>query len=224
MKITSKILHLPPYISLSWHEVKAIFTEGEALSVLLNDGGRVLVPDLDKETLEKVFKAHAQFLEFKGVAEPRMQSVAFPFRMGPANLEGVGNAMQHNPEQRHAPDLPKEVLEKIASIVKIVSPAEGAEAPEAEPHCNCPHCQIARAIKGSSEDDKALDHQKDSEEEVSDEELKFSQWEIVEAGEQLYTVVNKLDRDERYSVYLGNPVGCTCGREGCEHIVAVLES
>ena len=48
--------------------------------------------------------------------------------------------------------------------------------------------------------------------------------EITQTGDKLFTVVNKLDPQENYHVYLGHPVGCTCGKQGCEHILVVLKS
>ncbi len=62
------------------------------------------------------------------------------------------------------------------------------------------------------------------EEEISSEELSFQQWEIVQTGENLYQVVNRLDRADSYRVYLGDTIGCTCGKDGCEHVIAVLKS
>jgi hypothetical protein len=62
------------------------------------------------------------------------------------------------------------------------------------------------------------------EEEVSPHELKFREWDIQQAGDKLYNVSNPFDKGEQYQVYLGNPVGCTCGKSKCEHIVAVLNS
>jgi hypothetical protein len=61
-------------------------------------------------------------------------------------------------------------------------------------------------------------------EEVSDEDLKFRDWEIKQTAEQLYTVTNPLDANEHYNVFLGSPLGCTCGDKNCEHIRAVLTS
>ena len=43
-------------------------------------------------------------------------------------------------------------------------------------------------------------------------------------NDKLFTVINKLDQQEKYNVFLGEPVGCTCGKQGCEHMLAVLKS
>ena len=70
-----------------------------------------------------------------------------------------------------------------------------------------------------------MQENKEREEEiVSDEDLKFKTWDIVQTGEKLYDVTNPLDTKEQYHVYLGEPVGCTCGEQYCEHIRAVLSS
>jgi hypothetical protein len=87
------------------------------------------------------------------------------------------------------------------------------------PHCNCFHCQIARVLKPNKEDT-----QQNEEQEISAEDLQFEQWIITHTGDQLYSVINKLDDSEQYNVYLGEPIGCTCGQTGCEHLLAVLKS
>ncbi len=61
-------------------------------------------------------------------------------------------------------------------------------------------------------------------EDVSEEELKFKMWDIEEIDETLFKVTNPLDANEHYNVYLGNPIGCTCGKKNCEHIKAVLNT
>ncbi|NGX33463.1 MAG: hypothetical protein K1060chlam4_01531, partial [Candidatus Anoxychlamydiales bacterium] len=40
----------------------------------------------------------------------------------------------------------------------------------------------------------------------------------------LYRVTNPLDENEHYSVFLKDPIGCTCGKKNCEHVKAVLNS
>jgi len=63
-------------------------------------------------------------------------------------------------------------------------------------------------------------------EEVKDEELTFKdEWEVKETGDKLlFSVHNPLDPKECYSVFLGDPIGCTCGKKNCDHIKAVLRS
>ena len=77
--------------------------------------------------------------------------------------------------------------------------------PKAEPHCNCTYCQIARAIQAGSLE--LGEH--DEVEEVSEEDLKFRDWDIEQKSEEIYEVTNPIDQNEHYQVFLGNPVGCT---------------
>ena len=126
--------------------------------------------------------------------------------------------MQHNSAQGDAPDLPAELIQKIAGIAQIMAGGDLKNFPKPEPHCNCMHCQVARAIHNGEKEDEA------DEETVSDEDLQFRTWDISQSGEKLFTVTNPLDSDEHYNVFLGSPVGCTCGESHCEHIRAVLSS
>ena len=128
------------------------------------------------------------------------------------------SAMQHDPSQSHSPDLPQEVLAKMSQIANVVIPDQVGTLPKAEPHCNCFYCQITRAIA------KAKGFEEPETEEIPDEELEFNQWNIEQTGEDLFKVTSRIDETEQYSVFLGKPVGCTCGHEGCEHIIAVLKS
>ena len=63
-----------------------------------------------------------------------------------------------------------------------------------------------------------------TEEKIDDLDLVFRDWEIKELSNNLYTVTNPLDLNEHYNVFLGEPIGCTCGHKNCEHIKAVLQS
>lgn len=237
MKINNKILSIPPHISTSWKNVRAIHTRGNIVIVHLNDGETINIPGLSPEIIQHIFASHASFIEEDAITSnnpadgaaskfnnPLLQAFNIeqggdlPFRLGIANMEGMGAALQHNSAQKDMPDLPQPILQKIAAIAKIVSPEDIHNLPKPEPHCNCMHCQIARAI--NSEIQPATHDP----EEVSDEELSFQQWDIHPSGDKLFTVVNRLDPKERYSVYLGHPLGCTCGNSNCEHIIAVLKS
>ena len=144
------------------------------------------------------------------------------------NMETFGSSLLHNSAQANMPNLPEEVLNKIAAIAKIIAPGDIQNMPKPEPHCNCPHCQIARAIHSQSPEEiveatPSILVQKE-EEVISEQELTFQQWEITQTDNKLYSVANRLDLLEKYNVYLGEPVGCTCGISGCEHILAVLKS
>lgn len=216
MKITDKILSLPPYISTAWKNIVSIHVEtrpyGHVLLIELGTGTRVEVPNLDPKLMEKIFQMHAMVLEKEG-SSIATQTFAFPL---PLPIEGLTSALQHNPEQADTPPLPPEILEKIQSL-KGVLPQDIAQNQKAEPHCNCPYCQITRALT-ETETPAHI------EEEVTAADLTFRSWDIKQEAEKLYCVTNPLDLKEHYNVFLGEPVGCTCGSKNCEHIHAVLRS
>jgi len=161
---------------------------------------------------------HALVLEQEGPQNPiATQTFAIPL---PFPIEGLTSTLQHNPEQADTPPLPPEILEK--SNLSKASSGRSDLAPKAEPHCNCPYCQITRAITGALLEAEASIPQ--IEEEVSAADLTFRNWDIKQESNKLYCVTNPLDTKEHYSVFLGEPVGCTCGSKNCEHIQAVLRS
>lgn len=241
MKINEKIFCLPPFISTSWNNVAALHMKEANLIVSLFDGEAIQIPNLKPELLETIFEAHAKYLEQNTMIHEAESSPfgAFPFsstqggtgemelplKFGIGAMDAWGAALQHNPAQAHMPNLPDEVLEKVRSISKILSPEDPAVTPRPEPHCNCMHCQIARAInQGLGMNDMYQKPEPQAENTISEEDLIFQQWEIKQTDDKLYSVTNRLDTDEKYNVYLGHPVGCTCGKPGCEHILAVLKS
>lgn len=234
-KITDKIISIPPYISTSWTQIATLHIKGGVLAFTLMDGETIQIPNLSPEIIQLIFRHHAAHLEndqeidhnlvipsnsdlhkLKEFMDQEEPSLRFAFG---SSIDGMGaNIMQHNPSQSDAPELPVEILQKIGAIAKILSPAEEFLLPKGEPGCNCFHCQISRALNPQPN----LLISEDSE--VKDDELTFQQWSIAKTGDNLYSVVHRLDDHEKYSVYLGHPVGCTCGKEGCEHILAVLKS
>lgn len=248
MKINTKILSIPPYLSTSWEYVTALRLQNTDLLVHLANGEAVIVPNLKPDILETIFEHHIIVMEQKdeslskqrstslsniiqnaektqSLSDPDLQAESI-FKIGFSSPEGLSAAMHHNPEYANAPDLPFEILQKIGAISKIIEP-EDVMIPKAEPHCNCPYCQIARAIHVEAGLPVQLEKKETEEledEAVCEEELQFQEWNITQSGDKLFTVVNKLDSHEKYSVYLGHPVGCTCGKEGCDHILAVLKS
>lgn len=234
IRINSKFISIPPFISTEWPHVIALYIKERTLVIVLIDGEAIQISNLSPSTIELIFKYHAAYLEkdydqtithSANETQQIQQSLEFPaigetsFRLAFGAMDGLHAVMQHNPAQAQAPDLPPEILQKISTIAKIMTPEE-ILLPQAEAGCNCFHCQIARAIHPSTETEvvSAI------EEDVADADLSFQQWMITQTGEQLFFVVNKLDQNEHYNVFLGQPVGCTCGQEGCEHILAVLKS
>lgn len=244
VKIDEKIICIPPYISTTWDQVSFLQSSEDPetgllmLTIHLTEGKTVCIPNADSSLIDIAFSTHVKYLESKtiqtqpGEAGKTMGSLLqhltglspdqlthMPIRFGISGLEGMPGmeALQHNSAYANAPDMPAEVLDKISGMIKMLSNGETSAFPKPESHCNCPHCQVARSVHDSQrEADSPLDQP------VADEELTFRDWEIVKKGDKLYTVINPLDAEEQYSVYLGTPVGCTCGHAGCEHIKAVL--
>lgn len=243
MKINSKILSLPPYISTTWNNIESLHMDQTSLIVSLYNGESISIPEIEPQLLDTIFEAHAAFIESGGEQPVRPQQSAsiqfpfmnggassseFPFKFGAGGFENFQAAMQHNPEQADMDDLPEEILSKIRSLSKILIPKEALEsAPKGEPHCNCMYCQIATALHdgwGGQEEWDRAEEVTPVLEEVNDTDLQFQQWEIKQVDDKMFTVTNRLDSEEKYNVFLGHPVGCTCGVEGCEHILAVLKS
>lgn len=216
MMISSQILSIPPYISSPWKNISSLYAlpEGDdrfKLCVILNNGTQVFVPSLDKATIDSIYEAHARY------GASSIPTSSKPFSIPVLNSGDLfHSSMQHNPELANSPEIPKEVLQKITSIAKVLGLEDSSQLPKAEPHCNCPFCQIARALNGMEETK--------TEEIVSDQDLQFRNWDIKQTADHLYVVTNPLDPNEHYNVFLGDPLGCTCGQKNCEHIRAVLNS
>lgn len=241
MNITPKILSIPPYVSTSWKNIASMHVEhrnsDRILIVSLHNGTRIEIPQLETSTIEIIFNTHSRFLEHEeNASNPptsptsplnllpatgQILSFEIPFRNGLAEMEGLGSLLEHNPSQANSPDLPKEVLEKITQLSQTMSINDPHAVPKPEPHCNCMRCQIARAMQAGV---NPTGVREEPEEMVSDEDLKFRSWDVVQKSEQLYQVINPLDEKESYNVFLGCPIGCTCGEKQCEHIKAVLNT
>jgi hypothetical protein len=238
MLINREVFSLPPYISTSWGHVTALFMLEDVLVVSLNDGSNIHIPRLAQALLERIFTAHASHLEEQSkreeqAGETNSHLFEMPLRMSFSQLEGLSTALQHNFEQSDTPDLPPEMLHKISSIAKIAGLHDPQQLPKPEPHCNCVHCQIARAMQSSLQDE-------DENEEATPvtttaipsvekipavTENDESSWLVEQNEDQLYTVTHRNNESLNYKVYLGSEqVGCNCGIHGCEHILAVLRS
>lgn len=247
VKIDEKLICIPPYISTTWDQVSFIQSEEESdtglftLTIHLTEGKTVRIPSLDSSLVDIAFSSHVHYLEtatseavqvkeggegkaignllqqLTGLSPEQMDNM--PIRFGissPDAMPGM-EALQHNVANANSPDMPNEILDKISGMIKMFSNGETSIFPKPEAHCNCPHCQVARSVHNMEKEETAP-----VEESVSDEDLTFRDWEIIKKSDTLYTVINPLDSLEQYSVYLGTPVGCTCGHAGCEHIKAVL--
>lgn len=221
------------------------------LNVALVNGTCVQIPNLTSSVLEAIFSMHSQYLEQeqslsnkekapKGIlgiipgmelintselaTDPEsLQSLtAFLKTLGASFkgiLPGIDLLLQHNSQLTEAPLLSKDILEHIFSFLKSLddgSMLNGLLAKPEHPHCNCPYCQISRFAQNKAEELV--------EEEVSDKDLKFKTWDIEQTGDKLFAVTNPFDANEKYSVYIGDPIGCTCGEMRCKHIHAVLSA
>lgn len=247
MMINSSIFSIPPYISTSWKNILSLQIDtaqsnSPLLIVTLTNNQIIEIPSLNAATLDLIFQTHALYLQQETVS-PKQNEQKLPGSFGPLpalsfsignpgkmkDLEGLsplGGMMQHNPEESSAPDLPAEMLNKISSISQAMGlDKQLAFMPKAEPHCNCPYCQITRAL-GSSPEEPAAPEKKSLEQEelILDTDLAFKDWDVKDTGKDLYEVTHPLDPNEKYQVFLGTPIGCTCGCKNCEHIKAVLNS
>lgn len=249
VKINEKMICIPPHISATWDQVTFLQSEEDSetkkftLIIHLIDGKVVEIPDLDSSVIDIAFSAHLRHLEGTGPSSSKgeggknlasflqqltglnpEQLANMPIRVGLSTgipgMENIEMAFQHNQEQAASPDMPPEILEKVSSMTKMIMGGDLSSFPKPEPHCNCMHCQLARAIHHIPK--QGMERQE--EESVSDEDLSFRTWDIKENGKQMYQVTNPLDASEQYTVFLGTPVGCTCGNANCEHIKAVLYS
>ncbi len=242
MNINSKILSIPPYISTSWKNIASLHIENRmpilVLIVTLHSGVRIEVPNLQTSIIEEIFAAHSHFIEVEEKAtqiktspktpfnflegSEQLLSLEIPLKNGFAEMEGFGTLLQHNPHQANTPNLPPDVLEKITQISKTMGLDDPSALPKPEPDCNCIRCQIAKAMQAGFNNEQAS--KEEPEEIVSDEELKFRTWDISQTSDKLYVVTNPLDIEEHYNVFLGDPIGCSCGESRCEHIKAVLNT
>lgn len=240
IKITPKGLSIPPYVSTHWSKIQSLHLKGHALCVSLQNGESLLIPNLPQEILQQIFQAHALFLDqelpsplpaplhgmehLQSVFEQMTES---SIRLAIGSLDGMEMITQHNPADRDAPDLPAELLQKVRGILDFIPPGKSLQIPQADPSCNCFHCQITRSL--STPQRHSLSHESLdlTLEQVKDEELLFEQWDVCQMDTEQFTVTNKLNPDETYQVFLGEPVRCTCGKQekaGCDHILAALRS
>lgn len=250
ININEKFISIPPHISATWNQISFLqTTENESdktpiLVIHLMDGNVVNIPNLDTKIISDAFSAHIKHLESKvevpaskgqtsnndfvkafggilqqitGLSPDQISNMPIKIGFSTKGLPGIENieqALQHDLSQSRSENLSPEMLEKLASMVKMMLGGDLGGFPKPEPHCNCTHCQLARTIHKS----------KETEEPVSEEDLKFRSWNIEDNGKDMYTVTNPCDDGEHYTVFLGNPIGCTCGQNDCEHIKAVLYS
>jgi hypothetical protein len=214
MKITDKILSIPPYLSTPWSQIASLQSRATGSSytliVTLKSNLLVEVPGLDPTSLEQIFEAHTRHTESES---PFASPIHFKLPIQPDG--SLSSALQHNPEQSDLPDMPPEVLDRMTTIGKAFGLEDTSALPAPESNCNCIYCQVVRALGTSPQVEEDL---------VTEADLHFRDWEVKQTAPNLYTVTNPLDAAEHYTVFLGTPIGCTCGQTHCEHIKATLSS
>lgn len=239
VKVTDQLICIPPYISARWDQISYVESVNETnsespiLKLHLINGQIISIPNLDGSLVETIFREHQLYLEtsfgkkalkednklssFVNVLQQLSKDVDIQI-LSSSNLfssllsaNPLDTILQHIPEHKDHPDAPSEVLEKIVSILRMFPNGALSAQIKPERHCNCLHCQVGKLI---------LEEEQDNE--VSQEDLSFREWDVTQDGEYLYIVTNPLNPEEQFSVYLGTPIGCTCGQTNCEHIRAVL--
>lgn len=244
MEINHKILSIPPYISTSWKNIISLKTEAKEnlfdLSIHLQDGSSICIPNLEYHFIETLFFFHAKHLENEAVtshpsssfifrpglnesALPPLLGDTFPPLINIKFLSKLSALCQHDAQNSDAPRLPEEMLEQFSQISKSIPIENPENLPKPEPHCNCPYCQITQAIRSGLEN-KTSPAIVETEEEVSDEDLNFRSWIIEPLENNTYKISHPDFRQEHHLVSLGSPIQCSCGSDRCEHILAILRS
>lgn len=243
IKINDQLICISPYVSTRWEQVSFLKTElGKDTSCLtlilsLVSNNEIAIPNLPLSVIDLAFSAHLQFLEkseanktskdannpFKFITELFQQlsapnssqsfmKLGIPLLNLPTDFESV---LQHDISQKDTPTVPKKTLDKLGNTLKMMLGNNCKLLLSPEPHCNCLHCQTGRFL---------FQQELSAEDDISNEDLTFRSWDIIQNDSQIYTVTNPLDPKEQYNVSLGNPVKCSCGQHHCEHIKAVLYS
>lgn len=228
------VLSIPPYISTPWSNVSLITSQvdgNEASLVihLIDQDKKVIIPGLSNQKIEAIFREHEEFLSNEANCPQNSSMDENKLdQMINVSLKALGEggdpmmfSIQHNPAQKNLPSIPSQLLQKIVTAGQMFGIDKSDLPNNPEPHCNCFHCQVARVVNGDSGEKEELS---DDDEVVSDDDLKFRLWDIQQEGDELYYVSNPTNDKEVYKVFLGTPICCTCGKQNCEHIKAVLNS
>ena len=239
MKISPKIFSIPPYISTRWDYILSIRVADDLLIVTLKDGTICSIPRLPKDTIDQIFTYHAESMEtsnhqkddftqlVEGMRSGFKELLNMFSKFGAHALTSIGKALEHDPSNANLPELPPEMVQKVQMLLNIIPKEDILAMPEAEPGCHCMYCQINRILRTSliTHDTTNPDVLTEGETEtVEEKDLQFSEWIVEPLQDKLYKVTNKLDPQEEYRVFLGEPIGCTCGKPRCEHVLAVLKS
>lgn len=176
-----------------------------------------------RELLESSSSLSLSQLTDKAMARgtPLSDMIVFSTEQSPMQ-QSTTLLMRHDPLANNSAILPKELLRKIRCFSKkILSPKEFAPANESVPGCHCPFCQITRAIEeGLHSNELTL---QEGEEIVSDKDLSFAKWRVLDLGNERFELTNPSDTSQRFVVEIKPEIKCSCGNKGCEHIVTILE-
>jgi hypothetical protein len=239
MKISSKIFSIPPYISTRWEYVISLRVADNLLIVTLKDGTMCSIPNLQKEIIDQIFTCHAESAEatnhqkedlgqlVEGMRSGFKELVSMLTKLGTNALSSLGKALEHDPNTTNLPELPPDMVKKVQMLLNIIPKEDILSMPEGEPGCHCMYCQINKILRESlkiHETSKPDIVAEGEIEDVEEKDLEFSEWIVEPIQDKLYKVTNKLDHQEEYRVFLGDPIGCTCGKPHCEHVLAVLKS
>ncbi|MBI5273855.1 MAG: hypothetical protein HY860_02240 [Chlamydiales bacterium] len=227
MKINSKILSIPPYISSSWDNITSLHLgskeEKKVLIILLKNGTTLEIPHLDHASIVQIFAAHGDYLESSKKATVKgdvfsSMNLGFPLPIDPEMMGHLSDVIQ-DPTKLQRIEIPPEALGKFVDFLKAMGLDEKLIMPEGDFPSDSVFAQFKKLLSGEPEVKK-----EELEEVVSDADLHFKEWDIQQTGDKLYKVINPLDRAEEYQVFLGDTLGCTCGHNDCEHLKAVLRS
>ena len=80
MKITAKVLSIPPYISTSWKNIIALHVKNGDLVISLPDSESSVSPNLPADIINSIFLAHSGYLEHEALIERQQRELAFPHK------------------------------------------------------------------------------------------------------------------------------------------------
>ncbi len=229
MKVNSKILSIPPYISSSWENISSLHIENKGdmktLVIHLVQGAKLEIPGLNPSSLFQIFQSHEQYLEetqkAQGEKAPDSSfSFGIPLTLSSEGFQQLIELLQ-DPHQPSSIEFPDKLIEKVFEMMKSAGLDKKWVEAEGELLNHPLYEQLKKMFEGDKNEGQDLNL---VEEEISDDDLRFKDWDIQQISKQLYKVTNPLDLNEEYQVYLGSPIGCTCGHLNCEHIKSVLKS
>jgi hypothetical protein len=237
MKLTPQIFSIPPYISTRWDFVLSLRVSDNVLIVTLKDGTTCTIPDLSKETIDQIFAFHTEAEEAQDRErenlKPLLESMKTGFKdlmqmlskLGTGVSGPLGRALEHDPRSANLPELPPDMVKKVQMLLNVIPKEDLLAMPENVAGCHCMYCQINRILRKAIEaEEEGMPDVLAESEPVEEKDLQFSEWIVEPIADKLYKVTSPLNHTEEYRVFLGDPIGCTCGKPRCEHILAVLRS